>query len=277
MKPLKHNRRVCLAALSVLFSCGLSVSAHDGDAIAPSGGRRVLVFSGTGWYRHPEIPQVNGWLARLGAAHGIHVDVTETAKDITPQRLAQYPVLVLNNANELDKVFDEKQRGAIEAWFKAGGGLVTLHAALVRQTNWAWFYELAGCDFNSDSDFLEARVVVDPGASNHPAVKGHGAEFKYKADWTNHDKSVTGLPGVQVLLRVDEMSYEPVRDYFKPRGGKAMGKDHPIAWTREWGGGRFFYTELGHSLPSLETPFGRQHIVEALRWAAGRKWESPGR
>ena len=24
---------------------------------------RVLVFSGTGWFRHPEIPRTNGWLA----------------------------------------------------------------------------------------------------------------------------------------------------------------------------------------------------------------------
>ena len=255
----------------------LPCAGDDKDVIAAPASRRVLVFSGTGWYRHPEIPQVNGWLARLGAGQGIQTDVTETAKDITPQSLARYAVLVLNSANELDKVFDAKQREAIETWFKAGGGLVALHAALVHQTNWTWFNDLAGCDFNSDSDFLEARLVVDPKAMNHPTVQGHGAEFKYKADWTNHDRSVTGLPGVQVLLRVDETSYEPVRDYFKTRGGKQMGKDHPIAWTREWGGGRFFYTELGHSLASLETAFGRQHLFEAIRWAAGSKWEQRSR
>ena len=45
-------------------------------------------------------------------------------------------------------------------------------------------------------------------------------------------------PGVKVLFRVDESTYTPVRDYFKVRG-KAMGKDHPAAWLREFGGGRF--------------------------------------
>ena len=73
-----------------------------------------------------------------------------------------------------------------------------------------------------------------------------------------------------VLLRVDESSYEPVREYFKTRGGKAMGKDHPAAWVREHGGGRFFYTELGHDLRSLDTVFGRKHVVEGVRWAAGK-------
>ena len=146
-----------------------------------------------------------------------------------------------------------------------------MHAALVHQQDWPWLHELAGCDFDSDSDFLEARVVVDPKAKEHPAVKGHGDSFVYKADWTNHTKSVTGLEGVQVLLRVDETSYEPVRKYFQERGGKAMGEDHPIAWIREFGGGRFFYTELGHDVPSLETAFGRQHIVEGILWAAKKK------
>ncbi len=67
----------------------------------------MLVFSGTGWYRHPEIPASNGWLIRLGGEHGIQVDVTETPGDITPERLAQYQVLVLNNANDLEKVLNE--------------------------------------------------------------------------------------------------------------------------------------------------------------------------
>ena len=111
-------------------------------------------------------------------------------------------------------------------------------------------------------------MVVDPAAKYHPAVKGFGESFLYKADWTNHDRSVTGQPGVQVLLRVDESTFEPVRDYFKTRGGKAMGDDHPIAWTNTLNDGRFFYTELGHDVRSLETDFGRQHIVEAIRWAA---------
>jgi type 1 glutamine amidotransferase len=66
---------------------------------------------------------------------------------------------------------------------------------------------------------------------------------------------------------VDESTYEPVREFFQDRGGKAMGKDHPIAWTNTLNG-RFFYTELGHDVRSLETPFGKQHIIEAIRWAA---------
>lgn len=253
---------VAIAATSALF-------AHDEKKTerGPKDTGKVLVFGGTGWYRHPEVAAINGWLARLDAELKMQVDVTESPKDIL-SLLDRYDVLVFNNNTELTQVLDERARKKVEDWYNAGGGIVALHAALVRQTEWEWFTKLGGCDFNSDSEYLEARVVVDPAAAEHPAVKGFGEEFMYKADWTNHDKSVTGLPGFQVLLRVDESTFDPVRDYFKERDGKPMGEDHPVAWINTLNGGRFFYTELGHDVRSLETPFGRQHIIEAIKWAA---------
>lgn len=254
----------------VVIATTSSIFAHEPNKKPDRGPKdtgSVLVFGGTGWYRHPETAAINGWFARLSDDLKMQVDVSESPHDLS-NLLDRYDVLVLNNSNELTKLLDEKQRTKVEKWYQAGGGIVALHAALVHQTEWKWFSDLAGCDFNSDSEFLEARIVVDPKAKQHPAVHGFGDSFKYKADWTNHDRTVTGLPGFQVLLRVDESTYEPVRDYFQQRGGKAMGKDHPIAWINTQNDGRFFYTELGHDVRSLETKFGRKHIIEAIHWAA---------
>src|SRR4051812_43572084 len=150
-----------LATLAVLATAAL------GDEPAPI---RVLVFSRAGWYRHPEIPRTNGWLVRLGQDNGFVVDVTETPEDLTPERLKAYRVLVLNNANELGKVLDEKQQRAIADWFGRGNGIVGLHAATVHQVGWPWLHQLAGADFDSDSDFARARVIVDPTAKDDPAV-----------------------------------------------------------------------------------------------------------
>lgn len=266
---MKHFIHLLTVALTVFFVAS-SMDAHEPKQKTDRGPKdtgSVLVFGGTGWYRHPETAAINGWLARLADDLDMQVDVTETPRDLTAL-LERYDVLVLNNSNQLTKLLDEKQREKVEDWYSAGGGIVALHAALVRQTDWKWLSELGGCDFNSDSEFLEARVMVDPNAEDHPAVRGFGKSFLYKADWTNHDKSVTGIPGIQVLLRVDESTYEPVRDFFKTRGGKAMGKDHPIAWINTLNNGRFFYTELGHDVRSLDTKFGRTHIIEAIHWAA---------
>ena len=257
--------------LTACVSCQIPLSRSElvTEKAEPAGPLRVLLFSGTGWYRHPEIPKINGWIAQFLRNSGVEVDISESGKDMKAEYLENYQVILFNNANTLDKVLDQEQRKAVEEWYAAGGGIVGLHALLVRQEGWPWMLNLGGCDFDSDSDFLRARVVVDREALDHPTVRGHGAEFWYTADWTNHTRSVTGLEGVQVLLRVDESTYDPVRDYFKPRGGKAMGADHPVAWTRLWGGGRFFYTELGHNQASLDTEFGRQHLLEGILWAAG--------
>ena len=279
---MRAGRSVCSIlsfGLAAWLALGLAPSpsptpalAEDAQGAKAAAGEqvRVLVFSGAGWYRHPEIPRTNGWLVRLGQEQGFVVDVTETPGDLTADRLAPYRVLVLNNANELGKVLDDTQKKAVEGWSRHGGGIVGLHAALVHQTGWPWLSHLGGADFDSDSDFSRARVVVDPAAKDDPAVAGQGGEFWYSADWHNHDRSVSGRSGFQVLMRLDESTYEPVRPYFKERGGKPMGKDHPSAWKHDAGadGGRFFYTELGHDLRSLDTPFGRRHVAAAIRWAA---------
>ncbi|HVR84991.1 MAG TPA: ThuA domain-containing protein [Planctomycetota bacterium] len=47
-----------------------------------------------------------------------------------------------------------------------------------------------------------------------------------------------------------------------------MGKDHPAAWCRAIEGGRFFYTAIGHDTRALLSPFGRQHLLGGLQWAA---------
>src|SRR5690349_10997572 len=57
---------------------------------------RVLLFSGTGWFRHPEIPQCNGWLVCTLGEAGYIVDVTETPADLTAVRLANYDVFLMN-------------------------------------------------------------------------------------------------------------------------------------------------------------------------------------
>ena len=257
-----------LTGLLLLGSTTCDLAAHDGgdDKYKSKKGKlqRVLIFSKTAWYRHPALPELNGFLVRLGAKHNIQMDVTESPEDFS--RLNNYQAIIFSSTTDIGKTLNEQQRKQLKDWYHAGGGIMGLHAAAVHHNTWPWWTELVGCGFNSDSEFVKAKLIVDTKNKNHPAVKGFGPTFDYTADWTNHDKSVTGLAGVRVLLRVDEKSYDPVRDAFKTRGGKPMGIDHPVSWIREFEGGRFFYTELGHEVKSLDTKFGHQHLIEGLRW-----------
>ena len=61
----------------------------------------VLVYSATAWYRHPEIPKINGFLVRLGAQHNINVSVTESAEDLKSESLKNYDLVLFNNSTNL--------------------------------------------------------------------------------------------------------------------------------------------------------------------------------
>ena len=114
-----------------------------------------------------------------------------------------------------------------------------------------------------------------PEAEGDPIVAGKSREFTYTADWLNFDRTVTGLPGVEVLLRLDEESYIPVRDIPFYKDMKPMGADHPICWRRTLGKGRYLFTGLGHDVRSIDTEFGRPHLLAGIRWTAGRGAKKP--
>ena len=67
-----------------------------------------------------------------------------------------------------------------------------------------------------------------------------------------------------MLARLDESSYAP-RELFRDL---AMG-DHPIVWSHCAGGGRVFYSALGHTAESYAAEAHAQLLEGALAWAAG--------
>ena len=108
-----------------------------------------------------------------------------------------------------------------------------IHAGIVQNGTWPELTEIAGCDFDADSEYVEARFVVDPKVEGDPILAGKKKEFTYTADWLSFNRPVTGLPGVEVLLRLDEKSFDPVREHPLYSDKKPMGDDHPICWRRK--------------------------------------------
>jgi type 1 glutamine amidotransferase len=61
------------------------------------------------------------------------------------------------------------------------------------------------------------------------------------------------------VLRLDESSYQ----------GGNHGEDHPIAWYREYEGGRTFYTGLGHTEAAYDDPDFQKHLMGGIRYCLG--------
>jgi type 1 glutamine amidotransferase len=252
--------------LSALVSCGAAATHSENDGEPPARLRDVLVFLKPAWYRHASLDSLAHWFQHFGWDHGINVDTTDHPEIFNLDDLGRYDAVVFVSTTDIGNALNDEQKSALTEWYRKGHGIVALHAAAVHHQTWEWWARLVGCDFNSDSVRARARLTVPPEASDHPAVKGRGPEMWIEEEWLCYDRSVSTIPGVNVLLRLDESTYEPVRKKFQGNGGQPMGKDHPAAWCREVEGGRFFYTALGHDVRALSTPFGRQHLLGGLSW-----------
>jgi type 1 glutamine amidotransferase len=227
----------------------------------------VLLYSRPSWYRHPTLSATNHWFLHFAWDNGFNLDETDDPEKLELDDLARYQVLVLNSTTNFGQELSERQRAELVAWFQQGHGIMAVHAAAVNHRAWDWFYDLVGCDFTADSERVRAKIIIDPAQADHPAVAPFAPEFWLTEEWLNFDQAVTGQPDVKVLMRLDESTFEPVRAKFHG-AAQPMG-DHPAAWTRETQGGRFIYTAIGHDVRALNTEFGRHHVLNCLRWAAG--------
>jgi|SRR5690348_3556343 len=211
---------------------------------------RLLVYSRTTGYRHDSIPAGIDALRLLGAQAGHTIDATEDPAVFTPDSLSRYAVLVFLSTS--GNVLDDKGRQALRDYMAAGGAWLGIHGASTTEYDWPYFGGLAGAWFDRHPAEQTATITVeDPG---HPATS------HLPRTWTWHDEwyafRANPRPRVRVLLTVDEATYD----------GGTMGADHPVAWYHEYGGGRCFYTALGHAARCFAEPAFRRHLGGALEW-----------
>lgn len=207
-----------------------------------------MLYSKSAWYVPPTLSATNHWFQHFGWNTGINIDQTDDPAKLEIDDLMRYQVLILNSTTNFGQDLSALQKTDLMTWFGQGNGILAIHAAAVHRGAWDWYSRLFGCDFTADSVRTPARLVVDPGAVDHPSVKEFAPEIQITEEWLCFDRPVTGQPGqpgVQVLLRLDESTFEPVHQKFQDMNVKPMGDDHPAAWTRETEGGRFLTQRSG--------------------------------
>jgi cytochrome c len=220
---------------------------------------RVLIFSKTTGYRHESIPTGVSALYRLCTANGIEVDSTENASFFNEKNLRRYAAVIFLSTNA--EVLDTRQENDFERYIQAGGGYVGIHAASATEYTWHWYGELVGGYFKDHPAMGEAHLHIED--CNHPST-AHlcNSDWVWQDEWYNFRNYE---PGNHVLLTIDESAYQ---------GGSTPGLQipnakHPLAWYREFDGGRSFYTALGHRNEAYADPAFLQHLLGGIRYAIG--------
>jgi type 1 glutamine amidotransferase len=179
---------------------------------------------------------------------------------------------------------DASQRMAFQQFLENGGGAVGFHGTGVVRNTWTWFIQQQGSDWCYDAAMQEARVIVPDKAKTHPINQGAPVEAKLTDEWNNFYVNVDTVPGVTVVLSIDEASYDPTRKKNAPECNNAPGFrmtdpqgrwGHPVSWVRNVGKGRLFYSMIGHHMQSMNTPFSKTHFLKAIQWAAGDLLPTP--
>lgn len=215
---------------------------------------RVLLFSRTAGFRHDAIPAATAALTELGAANGWVAEASESASVFTPANLARFRVVVFLMTT--GDVLDAAAQSAFEGWIAGGGNFVGIHSATDTEYDWPFYGALVGAYFKKHPVIQQANVKIE--LADHPATRGLPAVWTRTDEW--YDFRTNPRATATVLITIDESTYQ----------GGTMGIDHPLVWAHPTtGGGRAIYTEMGHTTESYADPLFRQHLVGAIRWAAG--------
>jgi type 1 glutamine amidotransferase len=226
---------------------------------------RVLVFTKVGsenGFAHASIDEGIQMITNLGSKNGLwETDDTDNADAFTAENLAKYAAIIWCNTSG-DNLLNETQQQAFEDYIANGGGFVGIHAAsdTYRNGSWPFYNELVGgivqTNPNHTSSTYEATMSV---VNAHPAVDFLNGSYTKVEEYYYWELNGGYLnPNNINILEVESTGNE---SYDAPR---------PMAWYKEYMGGRSFYTALGHNESDYtDDEDFIKHVEEGIKYAIG--------
>jgi type 1 glutamine amidotransferase len=249
-----------LVSLAALASAALLPGLSHAAKSAP----RVLIYSGSTGFRHDSIPAADEAIKGIAEKLGYGVDVSEDPAVFTRESLARYKAIVFVSTTTDPKKpesewFTGDRRDALVGFLKDGKGVVGVHAAADSHYGWGWYGEMIGGYFEHHPKGTPTATltVADP---KHPATAKLPKTITRIDEWYYYKDF---NPLVHVLITVDPKTIGPP--------GETDVNPNPNTWYHAFGGGRVFYTGLGHTADSYREPYLVDLLTGAVRWAVTGK------
>src|SRR5438093_2277087 len=247
-----------VSTLAIILAAG-AVCAGEGRTV------KVLIISGD--HGH-DWRKTTPFLKDLLTKAGHKVDVTEApSKDLTPDNLAKYEVLLLNYRNTPKgakenpaSVWNEDNKKAFTDAVKNGTGLVVYHhasAAFVGDSEFEREFEkvIAG-GWRKQGHHGKMHEFTLTVRKQHPITEGI-SEFRHGRDEL-YQNSVM-VPGSSVLVTAySDKSKDP----------KNTGNHEPMVWVAKYGKGRVCHNVLGHDVEAMQSAGFKTLLVRGVEWAA---------
>jgi len=248
---------VAVLAAAAIWACGGSPAS---PAPAPAPLKRLLVVTHTAGFRHSSIPIAETTIRDIGSRNGLfETEFCRTADDVQAR-------LTTDGLRGFDAVFFANTTGnlgipdmaAFLDWIRAGHGFLGAHSASDTYHESIEFLTMLGGEFNTHGAIAPGDIRVDD--ASDPSVAHLAPRFTITDELYRFDRNRRA--DVHALLSMDRVPDDGV-------GAAGAPADLLMAWRRDYGSGRVFYTALGHREEVWQDPRFQQHLLGGLRWALG--------
>ena len=228
--------------------------------------KKLLAIGDVKGFQHDSVSHGLAVIERLGQESGLYDTYIRTDSQLlTKQKLGGNA----KNLDYFDAVFfyttgelemSPQQKTDFMSFIKDDGkGFIGGHSAIDTFYSWPEYGEMTGGYFDQHPwGVFDAPVIVeDP---DFPAMKGFAKTFTikdeiYQANKYSRDK-------LRVLARLDPDKL----DLKNPRVHRT-DRDFAVAWVKQYGKGRVFYSTFGHRPEIWDMPEVQKMYLEAIKWA----------
>jgi type 1 glutamine amidotransferase/sugar phosphate isomerase/epimerase len=282
---MKFGIILLLAALCVSHAQGNPIPASDRASIdaalpakapaRPARPRKLLIFDvNVGYPGHPSRFHANYAFQQMGGKTGAFQTVLSRDPEIfRPGRLKEFDAVFLNNT--VGNLFtDPALRQSLLEFVLGGGGLLGCHGTSVAFTRWPGAHE----DWPEFGRMIGGRgarhrepdehVFIKLDHPDHPLnapFKGRG--FEYRDEFFRvHDPYSRNRVRVLFSIDTDKTDLTPKDPKWKQ---ERADNDYALAWVRNYGRGRVFYSTIAHNPEVFQDPLMLEFYLGAVQFALG--------
>ena len=233
----------------------------------------ILLFSKTTGYRHGEsIDTSKKVFTDIAKKNNWFLYETEEGGVFNAEQLAQFEVVIFNNST--GEVINDEQKKALENYVENGGGLIGIHGSGDDSHHWDWYNQnLLGVKFSHHplNPQLQKTDLYLETSVDSTLKQNLSPKWSHTDEWYVFFENPRAK-GFNIIYTINGESILPNGNMLwittKTFG---MGKDHPVAWYKNTGKGRTFYTSIGHNALAWGRPEFAQLIENAVNWAGNMK------
>lgn len=237
--------------------------------VFPANQPAVLLFSKTTGFRHSSsIETSKPIIADLAKKNDWFLYETEEGGVFNAEQLSKFKTVIFNNST--GRVLNDEQQKALEQYVENGGNLIGIHGAGDNSHHWVWYVaNLLGTEFSHHPikpQFQKTDILLDNQADSS-IVSQIPQPWSHTDEWYVFFENPR-KKGFNILYTINGETINPSGNmsFMVKDKNFGMGKDHPVAWSKQVGKGKTFYTSMGHD----ETAWKDQNFVKLIEY--GIKW-----